>query len=111
MDFSRIKIHRIIRGQFYGHTHWDQFKIYLEEWPNPDEGGPLKAINSMFIRGSGTPYPVLNPGYSIYHGNSDGYVAMDRDKDNRPCRCWIKSCALYTIWKTRECRGQKELAV
>lgn len=50
-----------ITGQFYGHTHYDEFRI-LHDPENKTE-----PINVLWIAPSLTPYRIFNPGYRIYH--------------------------------------------
>ncbi len=49
----------IIKGQFYGHTHWDHFTVFFNE-----EGAPS---NVAFITPSMTTFEELNYGYRIFH--------------------------------------------
>ncbi|ODM95237.1 Sphingomyelin phosphodiesterase [Orchesella cincta] len=51
----------IVTGQFYGHTHYDEFRILHD----PDNH--TQPINVMWIGPSLTPYRIFNPGYRIYH--------------------------------------------
>jgi sphingomyelin phosphodiesterase len=55
-------------GQFYGHTHWDDFKIFFDE---------DRPINSLYIGSSVTAYTDLNPGYKVFH--VDGVESPDRN--------------------------------
>ncbi|OXA43386.1 Sphingomyelin phosphodiesterase, partial [Folsomia candida] len=62
-EFYKIvaKYRNVIRGQFYGHTHYDEFRVLHD---------PLiksEAINVMWVGPSLTPYRIHNPGYRIYH--------------------------------------------
>ena len=49
----------IILGQFYGHTHYDEFSLLYN---NHSE-----AISVAYTAPSLTPHDGLNPGYRIYH--------------------------------------------
>ncbi|KAK2703000.1 hypothetical protein QYM36_018450, partial [Artemia franciscana] len=49
-----------LAGQFYGHTHSDEFKIFY------DTEDPSRAINVAWIGPSLTSYVDINPGYKVY---------------------------------------------
>lgn len=55
----------IIKGQFSGHTHFDDMRIYfsLYEGINPD------VIGLLFLSPSITPYSGNNPSYRVYFMN------------------------------------------
>ncbi|GAV05396.1 hypothetical protein RvY_15537 [Ramazzottius varieornatus] len=48
-----------IRGQFYGHEHFDSLHLYYD----PDDGHPTSV---SYLGPSVTPYQGFNPGYRIY---------------------------------------------
>ena len=54
--FCRYK--NIIRGQFYGHTHYDEFKVFYDE-----DGTPM---NIAYVAPSQTTWEHYNPAYRIY---------------------------------------------
>jgi len=58
--FNRIvnRFRSIIVGQFYGHTHYDDFKIYFDG---------VEPTGSLYIGASATTYTDLNPGYKVFH--------------------------------------------
>jgi sphingomyelin phosphodiesterase len=49
-----------IAGQFFGHTHSDEFHIMY------DIDDPTRAFSLTYMPGSATTYSFLNPGYRIY---------------------------------------------
>ncbi|XP_055686380.1 sphingomyelin phosphodiesterase isoform X1 [Lutzomyia longipalpis] len=55
----------IVTGQFFGHTHFDEFEIFYD----PDDLS--RATNIGYIGPSVTPYNDLNPGYRIYYVDGD----------------------------------------
>ena len=59
-QYTRIvtRYSNIIMGQFYGHTHYDEFSVLYNT-----EGEPISVA---FIAPSITPHDYLNPGYRIY---------------------------------------------
>ncbi|KAL0267657.1 UNVERIFIED_CONTAM: hypothetical protein PYX00_009860 [Menopon gallinae] len=56
---------KTIAGQFFGHTHNDEFEIFYER-KNPE-----KAVNVAYLAPSVTTYTYLNPGYRIYYIDGD----------------------------------------
>ncbi|XP_064488502.1 sphingomyelin phosphodiesterase-like [Ornithodoros turicata] len=64
--FHRIveRFEDTITGQFYGHTHYDEFAVFYSS------ENRAKAISVAYIAPSATTYSYLNPGYRIY--NMDG---------------------------------------
>jgi sphingomyelin phosphodiesterase len=62
-NYARI-VHRFestIKGQFFGHTHHDEFSIYRD----PQE--LRRATNVAFISPSITAYRKVQPSYRIFH--------------------------------------------
>ena len=49
-----------LAGQFYGHTHKDEFKIFY------DSEDSSRAINVAWIGSSLSTYGDVNPGYKVY---------------------------------------------
>jgi len=58
-QFHRIvnRYEAIIKSQFYGHTHNDDFKIFFED---------DKPTNALWVGASSTPHVGLNPGYKVF---------------------------------------------
>ena len=56
-----------VTGQFYGHTHTDEFQLFYSE---PQQ----IPSNIAYIAPSVTPYYGLNPSYRIYTVSSEGEV-------------------------------------
>lgn len=50
-----------IAGQFFGHTHLDEFQMFY------DEETMTRPLGVAFIAPSGTTFVNLNPGESINH--------------------------------------------
>ncbi|XP_039300772.1 sphingomyelin phosphodiesterase-like [Nilaparvata lugens] len=71
-EYARI-IHRfdhIITGQFNGHTHKEQFNVYMES----ESGQPS---NVAYNAGSVTPYANSNPNYRVYSVESSSWELQD----------------------------------
>ncbi|XP_060523753.1 sphingomyelin phosphodiesterase-like isoform X2 [Cylas formicarius] len=60
----------VIKGQFFGHTHTDAFKIFY------DEGRPVSVA---YNGGSLTPYTNYNPNYKIVTVDGHNYDVVDID--------------------------------
>ena len=50
----------VIAGQFFGHTHKDEFEIFY------DADNVTRATSLAYLAGSVTTFGFLNPGYRIY---------------------------------------------
>ncbi|KAG7158226.1 Sphingomyelin phosphodiesterase-like 1 [Homarus americanus] len=57
-----VRYENIIRGQFYGHTHYDEVEIF-------HDGD--RPVSVAYICPSQTPWYYLNPAYRIYHVDGD----------------------------------------
>lgn len=70
-EFYKIiaRYRSVVTGQFYGHTHYDWFRILHQ----PEDKNV--AMNVMWIAPGFTPYKLYNPAYRIYHmdGRSKSY--------------------------------------
>jgi hypothetical protein len=63
---SIYRFESTIRGQFYGHTHFDQFNIFY------DSGSPAGRPTAFeFIAPSLTTYSAVNPSYRMYTVDGD----------------------------------------
>jgi len=93
-----------IAGQFFGHTHFDEFEVFY------DETYRGRASSVAYIGPSVTPYYGLNPGYRIYHvdGNYAGSTRtvldhetwiMDLQEANRHA---VESPRWYRLYTARE---------
>jgi len=93
-----------IAGQFFGHTHFDEFEVFY------DETYRGRASSIAYIGPSVTPYYGLNPGYRIYHvdGNYQGSTRtvldhetwiMDLQEANRHA---VESPRWYRLYTARE---------
>jgi sphingomyelin phosphodiesterase len=49
-----------ITGQFFGHTHSDEFEIFY------DQANPKRAVGVAFISASSTTFSKRNPGYRVF---------------------------------------------
>lgn len=65
MSFSFSKT---ITGQFNGHTHFDELKLFYNS-TNPSE-----VLNVAYNAGSFTTYMVVNPSYRVYDVDTKFYV-------------------------------------
>lgn len=93
-----------IAGQFFGHTHFDEFEVFY------DETYRGRASSIAYIGPSVTPYYGLNPGYRIYHVDGN-YAAstrtvldhetwiMDLQEANRHA---VESPRWYRLYTARE---------
>ncbi|CAF1250243.1 unnamed protein product [Rotaria sordida] len=76
-NFNRIinRYENTIAGQFYGHTHYDEFNMFY------DEIDPTRPVSMAYITPSLSPRPFSNPSYRIYtmDGNYSGssYWVLD----------------------------------
>ncbi|MCL4137566.1 UNVERIFIED_CONTAM: hypothetical protein GTU68_006698 [Idotea baltica] len=66
-QFSRVvsRYAKIIRGQFYGHSHLDEFRIHY------DVKNPEIPIGVEYITPNNGPFTNLNPSYRIYYVDGD----------------------------------------
>ncbi|XP_004590037.2 sphingomyelin phosphodiesterase [Ochotona princeps] len=66
-----------IAGQFFGHTHVDEFEVFY------DEETLSRPLSVAFLAPSATTYIGLNPGYRVYQidGNYSGssHVVLDHE--------------------------------
>ena len=73
----------IIKGQFFGHTHNDEFEIFYEDVTPPAASinysyeKTYKATNVAYIGPSITTFGNVNPGYRIYHVDESTYDLAD----------------------------------
>ncbi|CAG7722469.1 unnamed protein product [Allacma fusca] len=72
------RYHLTVTGQFFGHTHFDEFALYYHP-TNKSE-----ATNGVFLGASLTPHTNLNPGYKIYsvdgaRGEESTYKIIDHE--------------------------------
>ncbi|KAA0194494.1 hypothetical protein HAZT_HAZT006754, partial [Hyalella azteca] len=49
-----------ITGQFFGHTHYDEFEVFYDDVD-------LRPASVAYVAPSVTTYDALNPGYRIYY--------------------------------------------
>lgn len=72
-----------IIGQFFGHTHQDEFEIFYETDDNGHRvTGPfstLRATSIAYIAPSATTFGGVNPGYRIYHLDGDTFEMLDHE--------------------------------
>ncbi|XP_069157313.1 sphingomyelin phosphodiesterase isoform X2 [Procambarus clarkii] len=66
-QFSRIvtRYASIIKGQFYGHSHLDEFRVHY------DVDAPDKPIGIQYITPNNGPFHNLNPSYRIFYIDGD----------------------------------------
>lgn len=66
----RAVIHRfsnIIRGQYYGHTHYDEFHVIRSYNESELSSGTVWVVGSL------TSYPFKNPGLRVWYLDPDTY--------------------------------------
>nr|XP_027232397.1 sphingomyelin phosphodiesterase-like [Penaeus vannamei] len=66
-QFSRIvsRYAHIIRGQFYGHSHQDEFRVHY------DVNAPNKPIGVQYVSPNNGPFHDLNPSYRVFYIDGD----------------------------------------
>lgn len=64
-----------MRGQFYGHTHYDEFEVFHDATGRP--------CGVAYISPSQTPWYDLNPAYRVY------YIDGDREDTTRVSE-WVE---------------------
>ncbi|KAK7069799.1 Sphingomyelin phosphodiesterase [Halocaridina rubra] len=66
-QFNRVvsRYSHIIRGQFYGHSHYDEFRIHY------DMKSPSNAVGIEYISPNNGPFHDLNPSYRIFYIDGD----------------------------------------
>lgn len=62
------RFHRIIGGQFFGHSHRDEFNIFYAR------DNHQTAINPAWMGGATTSYSSTNPNYAVYYVDRVLYV-------------------------------------
>lgn len=66
-----------VTGQFFGHTHVDEFELFY------DEETLTRPVGIAFVAPSVTTYVNLNPGYRIYHLDGvypgSSYLVLDHE--------------------------------
>ncbi|KAI7906482.1 Metallo-dependent phosphatase-like protein [Cokeromyces recurvatus] len=63
----------VIAGQFFGHTHRDEFQIFYKNASQKAKD----AISIAYIAPSVTPYPDLNPGFRTYTVDTGTFEVID----------------------------------
>lgn len=66
--FVTFRFSHIIKGQFYGHTHTDELKMFYDENQIP--------INVGYNGASLTPYTKYNPNYKLLIVDPNSYVSI-----------------------------------
>lgn len=62
----------IISGQFFGHTHRDEFNVFYLK----DDHSKNAAVNVAWNAGSGTNFVGFNSNYRIYYAEPTKYVSV-----------------------------------
>ncbi|CAB3377350.1 Hypothetical predicted protein [Cloeon dipterum] len=70
------RFQRTITAQFYGHTHFEEFKVVFA--PRSRKRPLAKPISTSYIGGSVSTYTDLNPNYKIYYSDG-GYKGASWD--------------------------------
>ena len=70
-EFARVvsRFENTVVGQFYGHTHQDEFIVFYEP-----EAANARATNVAFISPSVATWTNLNPSYTIFTTDSVTHV-------------------------------------
>lgn len=64
-----LRFSHVVRGQFYGHSHMDEFRIHYG--PGPDGSGRKRPVGVQYITPNNGPYHNLNPSYRVYYIDGD----------------------------------------
>jgi len=73
-QYSRI-VHRFastIGAQFFSHTHLDEFQVAVD--------GTGRAVSTVYIAPSLSPWTNLNPGYKIYSVDQTSWTVTDTER-------------------------------
>ncbi len=65
------RFQNIIRGQFYGHTHYDEFRIVTEYFNSTSIAGMIYTAPSL------TSYTFKNPSFRVYEVDSNTKILKD----------------------------------
>jgi hypothetical protein len=73
-EFSRLvyRFRNTISGLFFGHTHFDEFKIFFAQ-------GTLEPVNVAYLTPSQTPHNGLNPAYRVYILDGESHYFFSAD--------------------------------
>ncbi|KAL0084755.1 Metallo-dependent phosphatase-like protein [Phycomyces blakesleeanus] len=63
----------VIAGQFFGHTHKDEFQVFYRD----GDKNAQSAISMAYIAPSITPYLNVNPGFRVYKVDTDTFEVVD----------------------------------
>ena len=70
----------IIKGQFHGHTHWDQFTIFMSKDAKHGGEGQFEErqpVGVALVGGAVTSHEFLNPSFRVYEGErEEGQYAL-----------------------------------
>lgn len=74
-EYDRIvrRFAHIITGQFFGHTHRDEFNVFYAEAGNSQS----TAVNVAWNAGSGTTFVGFNSNYRLYYADNVDYVRFN----------------------------------
>jgi len=64
----------IIRGQFYGHTHYDEFRLIPEYFNKTNIAGVILTAPSL------TSYTYKNPSFRVYEVDSNSMIVKDYEQ-------------------------------
>ncbi|ORX92527.1 sphingomyelin phosphodiesterase [Basidiobolus meristosporus CBS 931.73] len=111
-EFLRIvtRYHDTIAGQFYGHTHYDEFQLFYEYGNSTIM--PNNPINVAYIGPSVTPYEDVNPSFRVYEVDKNTKqvlnhftYALDLVKVNEQ-----KTPDWQLVYSAKEAYGLKDLS-
>ncbi|KAI9290572.1 Metallo-dependent phosphatase, partial [Neoconidiobolus thromboides FSU 785] len=76
MQYYQIlnRFHSIIKGQFYGHDHHDEFSVYYD---NNNKKTSKRVISNQYLTPSITTLNGQNPGFRIYKVNKKNWEILD----------------------------------
>ncbi|KAI9259430.1 Metallo-dependent phosphatase-like protein [Phascolomyces articulosus] len=63
----------VITGQFYGHTHKDEYHVFYRDNNQTAEN----AISMAYVGPSITPFDYVNPGFRLYHVDAETFEVVD----------------------------------
>ena len=75
-EYNRLvrRFRHVIVGQFYGHTHFDEFEVFFAR-DNKKAGKEDEAVSVAYLAPSITPINGINPAYRIYTTDGESRAA------------------------------------
>ncbi|KAI9495494.1 Metallo-dependent phosphatase-like protein [Zychaea mexicana] len=92
----------VITGQFYGHTHKDEYQVFYRRGENQTAEN---AISMAYVAPSITPFDEINPGFRMYQVDAETFEVVDSityvaDLDQAPN--WLNGPNWHVEYSARE---------